>query len=642
MAAIPNFETLLLTVHEALGCESPRKKQELRDLRRPTDQHLWVLSDLIDDIFAAIGFDDDAKADAKHSLLKFASFHKALEVGTWTFGAESRQVAWYLLSCVYAPGLARHAAFWQLASAGDSGMPGGDFWYLPCLDFSVHPPRLRMPVAGVLDWLEDLLGQPLHRAAMSWNDGRSTVDPESAKRTLAKWRDGDVPRSSIIESYFAEGMVFDFGDCLEPAIDPTEDGALTAVLAFVKRRRLTPADLRHQIPMPQDDRIEAVLAGRSTAEENRLFVQLMRGRYARPSLRMIRNRLLIARAVQFSIRELGRLLTPGVDASDADLRHNKVLQLFEIYKHVYNLTIQATAVGEDESKQDAWFEQHLPPWEHGDLFLSILPSQRHRSASDLPEVLTSRFASLRAGQPLEDWRLVDAEQNVALFEAKRTRWITELEDMEAFEVARQAIRTLPLDAAMATITSSTVTRMLALTHEDASVRIAAARHMAQLANTDDQRLDAALIHVDIYLNGGLRHEPAHLGALVEDLLHAVAENPARSRRMPQWLNARAKHCLRSNDFQRARAHFREALEACTGDSCGDLPGLLARDLFALEAATKPNGFHVANHERHVRIMAAFDVINGLHHPIATVANQLAAYFWSDLYRPYPGIEPAAS
>lgn len=111
--------------------------------------------------------------------------------------------------------------------------------------------------------------------------------------------------------------------------------------------------------------------------------------------------------------------------------------------------------------------------------------------------------------------------------------------------------------------------------------------------------------------------------------------------MAQWLNARAKHCIRSNDFQLARNCFREALEACTGDSCGDLPGLLARDLFALEAATKPNGFYAANYERHVRIMAAFDVINGLHHPIATVADQLAAYFWGDLYKPYPGIEATA-
>jgi len=182
----------------------------------------------------------------------------------------------------------------------------------------------------------------------------------------------------------------------------------------------------------------------------------------------------------------------------------------------------------------------------------------------LPEVLTSRFASLRTGQPLEDWRLGDAARAAALLETKRTRWVAQLHDMGALETALQAVRTQPLNAAVTAITSIAATRNLALEHEYASVRLAVAQRMAQVADTDDQRLDAALIHADIYLNGQLRPEPAHARALVDDLLQAIAENPARSRRMPQWLNARAKHCISSNDFQRARTYFRDALEAALG------------------------------------------------------------------------------
>ena len=185
-------------------------------------------------------------------------------------------------------------------------------------------------------------------------------------------------------------------------------------------------------------------------------------------------------------------------------------------------------------------------------------------ALDLPEVLTSRFASLRAGQPLEDWRLGDAARAAALLETKRTRWVAQLHDMGALETALQAVRTQPLNAAVTAITSIAATRNLALEHEYASVRLAVAQRMAQVADTDDQRLDAALIHADIYLNGQLRPEPAHARALVDDLLQAIAENPARLRRMPQWLNARAKHCIRSNDFQRACTYFRDALEAALG------------------------------------------------------------------------------
>lgn len=640
MAAIPTFEHLLLTVHEAFGCEAPRKKQELRDYGRPTAHHLDALSALLDDILAAIGLDDGAKADAKWNLLRFANFHKALEVGTWTFGAEMRHVAWYLLSWVYVPGLARHAAFWQLASPTDTGMPGGVFWYLPRIDVKEDGPRIRMPVSGVLDWLEDLLGQPIHRAAVSWRNGRTKVDPESAKRTLAKWRDGDVPRASVIQAYFAEGTELEFRECLRVAGNSSDEAELAQIQDFVRRRQLTPSELRTQIPMAQEGRIEKVLTGQGRLDEIQLFNRLMKDRYAQPSLRTIRNRMLVARAVQHAQRELPILLCPGVDPADPDPCRNKFVQLIDIYKQVYNLTIQAAAAGDDEAQQDAWFEQHLSPWDRSDLFLSILPSKQHCSAAELPELLTSRFASLRPGQPLEDWRAADADQAVALLDARRARCIKELDDIEAMEAALRSLRTGAQEAAaLGAITSIAAIRHLAHGHDDSHVRIAAAERMSQLATTDDQRLDATLIHMDIYLNGHVQPEPAETQALVENLLHQAEANPGRSRRAPQLLNARAKHCLRGNEFRLARTYWKEALAACSGDSCGSLPGLIARDLFALEAATRPNGYHAANHERHVRIMAAFDVINGLHHPIEEVASQLADHFWEDLYRPYPGIEP---
>lgn len=640
MAAIPSFETLLLSVHEALGCNSPRKKRELREFRRNTDQHLHALAGLLDDILSAIGLDDEAKEAAKRNLIKFAQFHKALELGTWTFGAEMRQVAWYLLSWVFVPGLARHAAFWQLASTGDTGMPGGEFWYLPSVETVKGAPRLRMPVAGVLDWLEDLLGKPVHLSAVSWNNGATKVDPESAKRTLAKWRDGDVPRSSVIENYFSEGTKFQFQNCLTVASGSSDKATLDAVRTFIERRQLTPEALRHNIAMTQEGRIEAVLAGLGTSDEIQLFNQLMKDRYAQPSLRTIRNRLLLARAVQYAHREFVNLLSPGVPPVETDPCQNKILQLVEIYKQVYNLTIQAAAMSEDASQQDDWFEGQLAPWERDDLFLAILPSRRHTSALELPEILTSRFASLQPGQPLENWRVPDADQTVMLIRARQERWAAVLEDVEAINVALLALRTRPQQHALAAITSIAAARTLAIRHDATAIRIAAARRMAKLASTDDQSLDATLIQLDIYLSVPARPEPAETQSLVEALLRAAEANPARCRRMPQLLNARAKHCLRSNDFQQARTFFREALEACSGDSCADLPGLIARDLFALDSATKPNGYHVTNHERHVRIMAAFNVINGLHYPIADVEKQLAAYFWSDLYHPYPGLQSA--
>ena len=167
----------------------------------------------------------------------------------------------------------------------------------------------------------------------------------------------------------------------------------------------------------------------------------------------------------------------------------------------------------------------------------------------LPEVLTSRFASLRTGQPLEDWRLGDAARAAALLETKRTRWVAELHDMGAIETALQAVRTQPLNAAVTAITSIAATRNLALEHEDASVRLAVAQRMAQVADTDDQRLDAALIHADIYLNGQLRPEPAH--ARVGG--RSAAGHRRKSRQVPSDAPVAERPCQALHSQQRLSA-----------------------------------------------------------------------------------------
>ena len=111
-------------------------------------------------------------------------------------------------------------------------------------------------------------------------------------------------------------------------------------------------------------------------------------------------------------------------------------------------------------------------------------------------MLTSRFASLRAGQPLEDWRLGDAARAAALLETKRTRWVAQLHDMGALETALQAVRTQPLNAAVTAITSIAATRNLALEHEYASVRLAVAQRMAQVVVHGECQVGLAAPEID--------------------------------------------------------------------------------------------------------------------------------------------------
>ena len=96
--------------------------------------------------------------------------------------------------------------------------------------------------------------------------------------------------------------------------------------------------------------------------------------------------------------------------------------------------------------------------------------------------------------------------------------------------------------------------------------------------------------------------------------------------------------MRSNEFSQARQCYDDALKACLSDSCGDLPGLLARDAFALHCATKPNGFSIVNCERYWRLMLSFAVSSGPELTLEQAAEELEGYFWGEFYRPYPGLE----
>lgn len=636
MAAIPNLESILLAIHAALGCPAPRKKQELKDLKRPFDIHLRELGQLVDDILAEMGLDPGASFDALRNLEEFGHFHKTLEVKTWTLGAEPRQVLWDLLACVYIPGLARRAAFWHLAAPGDPDMPGGDFWYLPQVDPTGEVPRLRMPLSAVLDWLEDLLGQPVHKSARSWPD--PTIDTESVKRSLTNWRAGDVPRRENIERYFAEGTSFEFRGCLNIREDASPDHALEEVRSFVDRKGLTADAIRLQIPMSAPGRIESVLGGRGTSDEVARFLALINARYGQPSLRTIRRRLLTARATQHAYVKLHQLLCPETSVHDTDAKRNKVLQLIGIYGGVYNLTLRANAVSDHWPEQDEWFEQRLAPWDRRDLFLSILPSKRLDGALELAEVLTWRFAAAEPGAPLEDWAVADAKDLPSLVQRKKDRVGRELKDIGEYQGLVQALRAGSLSAALGQTESYKAASLIAANPgAEPSARHAAVKRMRELAATPAHVLDAILIEVDLHLNSLLRSAAADTRAVVEQLLKHADENPARSRRLPQLLNAHAKHHLRSNEFDQARLRYDDALQACLSDSCGDLPGLVARDAFALDCAIKPNGFSIGNCERYWRLMLSFAVSPGPDLSLEQVAQQLEAYFSDHLYRPYPGV-----
>lgn len=215
MATIPSYESVLLEVHQSLGLrlENEKDKRKLAQLKKPFADHVEIMTALIDEIFTALGMDHLAMRDARLNLFNFGNFNSAVEQSTWTFDADMRQVVWFLAGYSYAPGLGRLVANWSLEQPLDKGMPSGRFWYLPEIREQDGAKRLVMPVAQVVEWLMDLLDQPMDHIASKLGHERN-IEAETIERTLYNWLNGDVPRVDNIERYFSEGTKLDFNGAL--------------------------------------------------------------------------------------------------------------------------------------------------------------------------------------------------------------------------------------------------------------------------------------------------------------------------------------------------------------------------------------------------------------------------------------------
>ena len=170
-------------------------------------------------------------------------------------------------------------------------------------------------------------------------------------------------------------------------------------------------------------------------------------------------------------------------------------------------------------------------------------------------------------------------------------------------------------------------------------RWAATSRMKELADTPEQKLQPILLELGNYLGGQNKMRlPNDSSARVESLLYEAKQSPACDNWRALLLHFEAKHQLALNDVDNATKTFRAALEASNEVGLGALKGEVALDCLATEVANQkllPN-----NHEKYYRAMLGWGALkDGRILDIYDTAREAADYFWSDLYRPYPGIQP---
>lgn len=641
MSSLPLTEAILLEIHQSLDCPSypTTKKNKFATGQDSLAAHKAMGEEILHAIFEALDMDPRARLDAIDNLTEFGNTYKYLELNTWTFAADGRQILWMLLGYFYMPGMARRAAFWNLGEALDKGMPGGRFWYLPEPRKVGGKHSLYQPAAQVLDWLLDLLGITLEEFADQRSES-TDGEHDGLRRSLYNWRIGTTPELSTIDKYFSNDLQMEFkgafslGNCNSPGEQFTD------ALEFVTRKQLTADHLRLEIPMTQTGRLEAILDGSADDKEKASFVGYLARRYAVPSTQTIRQRLLFGRMVQDGYARLLKFLCPGVDRQCADARQNKLLQLFAIYKFVYNMTIGAWSNCGDqgEASENAWFEEHLPPTERHGLFLSILPSRRETATMELAHLLTRYFSEVQAGAELEDHLGLDAEsaRPIIMRNSERAAAITDELNTELHLVARMT-NSSSWRALQSEHRYWVVSQVANHTGLSPRAKEAAIQRLRELAITPARTVQTILLELNVHLNGEHKQRPKDSRKRVQALLDEAEASEGFALWKAAILQYKAKHLLACNDFEGAGKLFRTALDAGLERNFGPLRGEVARDCLAVAVANQR--LIPENHEKYYREMLAGGIVQGSEIPgIEDAAREASDYFWSTLYKPYPDIE----
>lgn len=656
MASIPPMESVLAFVRQVFQAGPPDKKRKhLESFRKGFDYQLQTIQDYTDDILAALGLNADQRRAARLNFARWEVLNNSLERNTWVGQADMRQVLWMLATHVYAPGLARHLAFWDYEGRTDEGMPGGEFWYLPSPSIE-HPDTLTMPVQKTLHWLLDLMDcsiDDLCKILAKSNtvftkDGEAVADLQSIQKTLNSWLTGaPVPEMKTIEAYFNKSLTLKFPGGLERHEHLSADEKLATFIDFVRRKGLSETELSHQIPIGGVRGAELLMAGKANEKGKEYAYTLLCDRYAAPSVSLIRHRLRIAAAAQDTYKRLHHALHDGsADLFETCPVSNKALQVLAIFQDIYNLTIECSDQTKIENEEKSLFSQLLQKRRTllaCTTYLAVLPIDS--GIQQLSNRLNQHFLRSLPGDPLEDeapFNFPENEFNKTMgLKVEALKTMARAEEQTGRLLSAQNWGKLH-QAIPETKDWVALNNLASMDGANLTTRMAAATRMIQLADSSTKKVYSYICLLGQFLNDpDKRCRPDNSETIVEGLLKKLHAASPSDRFDAFILQFEAKHALSKNDFSAAKEKFDQALDCCRVNGFGELRGETARDALAVFAGIKTAGFNPKACEKYKLLCLRY---GGAEWPVESIPDTqemidgAIEYFWQNLYQPYQGYE----
>lgn len=647
MATFPTFETVLLEIAKALGATTTltsktKSKFKQNSLNLENLQNTWI--EILNNIFDALEIAEPERKDLVTNIKNGFTVHKAVELKVFTFSASPRKVVWQYLARVLIPALARHCVFWNTADKLDSGMPGGKFWYLPFLDPTKPDAKIELPVQQVLNWLLDLIEQPKASIAETLEDElRIYNSTGNVLKNMYNWQKGkNTPEISSIKELFPDEVSIQFKGCFEP-----NEGSpyFEQALDFVKYKGLSADELQYEIPLDSVT-ISNLMNGECDHETQENFANRVYERFHKPSIKTIRQRLLVARAIQDGYDQLVKFLTPNVNKFCTDITKNKTLQLLRIYEYTYNLTLASVQefrhinnTKRRERAENKYFTEKLPPFCRYDLLLTVAHDE-YDTISEAALKLNSTFREDNYDYLQDIWFATDEkfkEINKNTF--KQVEENLNLEKSIHNLKARLTQNKSPYKSIQKVDDFDVIYSLCQYDFPSPKIIPILLSRLEQIAKTQEQQLLSILLQLDSFLVKG--EMTKHSEKLVEKLLDSAYSNPSFEKWEASIQRYDAYHHIAKNELKQAEKILKSAIKKCNERSYGSLKGELARNAFALAIANQK--LIPENHETYFRdILLWGGWESAQYKDIYEVSRELHEYFWQDFYKCYPSYEPLYS
>lgn len=652
MATFPTFESTLLHIANALGASkaigSTKKKNMFKSNELSLENLLGTWKELLNRIFDTLELGERERGDLITNLQQDYDIHKHIELNVFTSKSSSQKVVWHYLSRVLIPALARHSVFWQIESKIDEGMPGGKFWYLPFLNPSEPNAQIEMPMQQTLVWLIDLIEKPNTEFIRELESQLKIFDGTgSIKKNLYNWIEAkSTPEISSIQNTFPDDLTIDFNGCLDLNDERCQ---FEQTLEFVRRKEQTPQTLQHQISIAEPS-LQRIYSRNCSDELKQDFVIKVCERYQKPATKTIRQRLIIARAIQHGYEELVKFLTPDVDKYCTDLTKNKVMQLVRLYEMTYNLTLQAhiesRAINrkfEIEDIENRRFTSLLPPRFRHDILLSVT-TEKYSTVELVAPKMNEVFTEPNKENEIQDVFLSSEVENQKLdnnwFEVnqKRSFFLKKLDSAHAQLVQSKA----PYRLVTNINDYDLIFELAKFDYPSPKITPLLFRRLLELETNSLQKMKRIILELDMLLFKKKLDKSTN--NKVAELLQLAYNNNEAGHWMPFILKFDAFHHIAQNKLKEAEKLLSKAVKECTVNSFGSMRGELASNAFALAVANSkliPN-----NHSTYfkdvllwggmketsdIRTMNIYDLSRLLHEK-----------FWTNLYRHYPDYRPLFS